>query len=103
MDAIMFLKEFKRMCDSIECCKCAIDEKSVEKGCSCMKYAEDFPEETVDGVEKWSKENPLITNGMKFSEVFGRPHWSIGNMENWMKKEYEAPEKRVINDDTKEN
>lgn len=92
MDAIVFLRELKRMCNSIECSECIIDEKSVEKGCSCLKYAEDFPKETVDGVEQWSKEHPVITNGAKFEEVFGRTYMSLPSfVGEWLEQEYKEP------------
>lgn len=63
MDAVEFLKERNRLCNSFRynCLNCP--------AYNCAN-SEHF-EETVALIEKWSKEHPIITNEMKFEEVFG--------------------------------
>ena len=56
MDAVKFLKEYKRLCDECSSCiKCPL-----EKFEDCIKAD---PEEVVKAVEKWSAYHPLLTNG----------------------------------------
>mgnify|MGYP003298736956 CR=1 FL=1 len=64
MNAVDFLKERARMCKFFanSCSECPI----FEFGCGSSNY-----EETVSAVEQWSKEHPVMTNAMKFEEVFG--------------------------------
>ena len=72
MEAIDFLKEAQRMCRSYANCK----------GCPLIKFpcgfirciADCYDAEmqcAIKVVGQWSKEHPLITNEMKFREVFG--------------------------------
>ena len=59
MDAVKFLKEYKRLCD--ECSACV--------GCPLKNYGDCIdaePKELVKAVEEWSEEHPIKTNGMKF-------------------------------------
>lgn len=57
MDAIKFLKEKKRMCDSyINCDGCGFGK--VPK---CNHTEDDNPKKAVAIVEKWSKEHPIKT------------------------------------------
>ena len=62
MDALKFLEEKNRMCDEHPACVgCPLGE---------LAYCADAePEEVVKVVEKWSKEHPFVTNGMKISEL----------------------------------
>lgn len=71
MDALDFWKEYKRMCNSYKYCNnCPL------VGANCLslgvlnKSDRNFLIIT-NGVETWSKEHPLVTNEMKFREVFG--------------------------------
>lgn len=69
MDAVKFLKEKKRMCDSFDnyctdCTGCEIESKS--SGMHCAEYMEKYPEQTVEIVEKWSKEHPQETRLTQF-------------------------------------
>lgn len=68
MDAIEFLKENNRMCKTFDSCSgrdggaiCELYAKSNEKGLSCADYANDYPEEAVEIVERWTKEHPAKT------------------------------------------
>jgi len=75
MDAVSFLKERKRMCDSY---------KRKQGGHYCYTCTNDFgrcwrnndqvdgrEEEAVQVVEEWSKAHPVMTNGLKFLKTFG--------------------------------
>lgn len=63
MDAIRFLEERNRLCDQFERCEpcpleavdCSIESETIK--------------ELVEIVEKWSKENPLMTNGRKMMKT----------------------------------
>jgi len=62
MDAVKYIEAKERMCKSIpDCGECPIWK-------SCDPNAEDA-KETVAAVEKWSRENPQITNGDKVKEL----------------------------------
>jgi hypothetical protein len=61
------------MCKSYgfyECQKCELSGHNNGKTASCGGFVEQYPEEAVAIVEKWSKENPLKTNRNKFLELF---------------------------------
>ena len=57
MDAVKFLREFKRMCSHYNCKGCPVQERPL-----CIGGFEDLSQEEqeriVEVVEKWSKENP---------------------------------------------
>lgn len=65
MDALEFIKERQRLCSCYECKECPL----IKEGCS---FAESEAESLVNRVEKWSRENPIVTNEMMFKRVFGR-------------------------------
>ena len=72
MDAVKFLKQKDRMCNSFSLCsQCPMSALKNNRNVSCIQLHERYPEEVVRIVEQWSKENPIITNAMKFNEVFG--------------------------------
>jgi hypothetical protein len=61
MDAVTFVKERKRICETHQC-----DECPLRKFADCIKGE---PEELVKAVEAWSKEHPIKTNGTKVWEL----------------------------------
>jgi hypothetical protein len=69
LDAATYLKEFNRMCLSYgsKCAGCPADGRVEDEPyyTICNKMY-DKPELIVAAVEKWSKENPVITNKDKF-------------------------------------
>lgn len=98
MDAVKFLKEKKRMCDryySNDCKGCPLGPAPENGGyASCEQFAEEDPDEVVVNVEQWSAEHPIITNAMKFEQVFGTlapVAKLINGNPTWWDKEYEAP------------
>jgi len=69
MEAIEFLKEYKRMCTECKSClecplagtTCSIDSELSERQMINI----------IDATERWNKEHQIITNAQKFKEVFG--------------------------------
>ena len=70
MDAVRFLKEKKRMCDSFDdyCTGCGIREKNLKMYCST--YIKKYPEQAVAIVEKWAEEHPQETRLTEFLEHY---------------------------------
>lgn len=75
MDAVEFLKKLKRMCDENRdinegsCYGCEIFAKKVYIGISCSSFTEQYPEEAVAIIEKWSAEHPAKTRQSEFLKV----------------------------------
>lgn len=76
MDAVTYIKEYKRMCESFgskdhilakPCAGCPLD--SNVRGCHMNDIA-DNAEECVAAVEKWSKEHPAKTRQSEFLKMF---------------------------------
>lgn len=67
MDAVKFLKAIRRMCNSTECEKCAINGM-----CEYVFVAakDGKIEEVVRGVQEWANDNPLKTREQDFFEKF---------------------------------
>lgn len=63
MDAVEFYKAFKRMCDKTDCKDCLLDQK-------CRPSANVEPEEVVELVEEWAKDNPIRTRQSEFLRMF---------------------------------
>ena len=61
MDAVRYLKERERRCDSFDdrCAGCEI--KSAKNGMTCGAYIKKYPEKAVAIVEEWSAKHPLET------------------------------------------
>lgn len=98
MDAVEFIKQKNRMCDryySNDCKGCPLQPAPEDGGyASCDQFVEEDPEEVVLNVEEWAKENPIVTNAMKFEEIFGtlKPVAKLINSNPvWWDKEYEKP------------
>lgn len=99
MDAVKFLKEKKRMCELYdECQPCPVYDKRSEpqyESYSCDQFVSCFPEKAVKIVEKWSKEHPIMTNKIKFEEVFGKTCDESGELvlarPSWWEAEYIEP------------
>lgn len=67
IDAVKYLKERKRMCDSYNhmCDGCGFGK--VPK---CNRTEEDNPEKAVEIVERWSDEHPIKTRQSEFLKIF---------------------------------
>ena len=106
MDAVEFFEEKDRMCQDLSVCGNCYDLGYSDLGLQgysiCGLINTGKYKEAVEVVEKWSKEHPKITNGMKFEEVFGfkisRSSESGEYLylpENWLDQEYKPQEKNV--------
>ena len=75
MDAVKFLKAKQRMCDTYydgDCKGCPLEPAPEYGGyVSCEQFTEEDPDEVVLNVEEWEQDHPIVTNAMKFEEVFG--------------------------------
>jgi len=94
MEALDFLKEAQRMCESYPDCKgCPL----INFACGFIRCIERFSDADIQCqikvVEQWSKEHPIITNARKFEEVFGLPaHCMIDQDAQWWDEPYKEPE-----------
>lgn len=71
MEALAFLEEHKRMCKSYrDCDGCPLRYKPCLAS-NWMRCDVDKLFNIVQAVEMWSNNNPIVTNEMKFREVFG--------------------------------
>lgn len=70
MDAVLFLKERKRMCEHFDRCSYGCPLNNVRGDEVCLEYMKDEPEKCVKIVETWSRENPVKTMMMDFFEKF---------------------------------
>jgi hypothetical protein len=73
MDFRKLMKEYKRMCNAVtvgvSCSNCTFCK--TRSGLACRHYLIEEPGYFEDVVKTWSEEHPIITNAMKFKEVFG--------------------------------
>ena len=54
MDAVMYLKEKKKMCEKInDCNKCPLYQQG---GIACMLFERDYPEDAVEYVEQYQED-----------------------------------------------
>ena len=68
MDAVKFIKEKKRMCNSYsKCVGCPVD---CDTKTDCEYYLTVNPEQYVKIVEKWSSEHPVKTRQSEFLKMF---------------------------------
>ena len=73
MDAVKYLKEVYRMCDSMEdCCDCPLEVFNITFPCKGTKVSAEYKdaEKCVAEVEKWSKEHPVKTRQSAILNVF---------------------------------
>lgn len=77
MDAVMFVKEWKRMCRSSKTCLSCSIGKSAGVSTVCSNVVKEEPEKYVAIVEKWSAEHPIKTRQSEFLKMF--PNADIRN------------------------
>ena len=77
MDAIEYLKEKSRMTKkcNIGCDDCKLSSDNNGKDISCSGFEDEFPEQAIQIVEDWSKENQIVTNKDKYLEVMNETFW----------------------------
>ena len=93
MDAVEFLREKERMCESFgtTCVGCPMYSVSEEAGYRCGLFVKNCPEQSVAIVEKWSNNHHVVTNLMKFEEIFGKSISNVMALISWWSKEYKEP------------
>lgn len=74
MDAVLFLKEWERMCKANGGCVSCEFCKEFGGDNECGLDATNHPEKAVEIVEKWSRENPVKTMMSDFFEKFPNAH-----------------------------
>ena len=75
IDALTYLKERERMCHAISqgrtdddfCFECPLGAEQ-----DCTGLEQENSEKAIAIVEKWSAENPIVTNAQKFDESKNR-------------------------------
>lgn len=77
MDAVKFVKEWKRMCRSSKTCLSCSIGKSAGVSTVCSNVIKEEPEKYVAIVEKWSAEHPMETRKSEFLKMF--PNADIRN------------------------
>lgn len=72
MDAVEYLKEKDRMCQSHAtiCYGCPIYEMGRDTDLDCIETIRENKKQAVEAVEKWSKEHPKKIRQDKILEVF---------------------------------
>ncbi len=68
MDAIKFLNEYKRMCNTLKCVNCP----ACTPDCDCILSVDSNtpPEEKIKIIENWSNEHPAKTRQSVFLEQY---------------------------------
>ena len=94
---VTVMKERNRMCDNFTNCKaCPLGVNFDQHVLSGRQWMIDHPEEAEKIIMEWSKENPLITNEMKFKEIFGFdfiekfPYVITRSAQKWFKEEHKG-------------
>lgn len=89
MDAIKFIKEYKRMCKNYQSClDCPLAKENNGHEIYCTDFMTEFTEKTFEIVSKWSDNHHPITNRKKFLEVFGINFVDAILETNWLDDEY---------------
>ncbi len=70
MDAVMFVKEWARMCKSVKRCDNCKIGKSAGMFTLCGSAIKEDPEKYVAIVEKWSAEHMIKTRQSEFLKIF---------------------------------
>lgn len=109
MDAVEFLEEKDRMCNSFNngCrikghpeCVCEIRAETEKTQEACAVYARKHPAEIVAIVERWAKEHPRKTRQSEFLKMFPRAsmanNGTIDFCPHNFDKEFTCPEKVSI-------
>lgn len=66
------MSELQRLCSGRTCGSCPVGNKAFhERASYCCVWVKDHPEEAERIIMQWAAEHPIVTNGMKFREVFG--------------------------------
>lgn len=80
MDAVEYLKEAKRMCDTVgDCRECPLNSSNTVIPCKLVRDNWELtnPEKIVAIVEKWALEHPKKTRQSEFLKMF--PNAKLGD------------------------
>ena len=91
------IKQFWRICERYRtdvCCgTCPL--KEVRGVYHCWRWISEEPEKAEELIMDWAEKNPVITNDLKFQEVFGCKPYSITLFDDdfikWLSEEYKEP------------
>lgn len=87
------MREYGRMCKvCMECENCPLKSSNNFRGVVCNLFVRKFPEEAERIIMKWAKEHPIVTNAMKFKEIFGydfQDAFGALGCSEWLDDEYE--------------
>lgn len=88
---VTVIRELQRMCDKNKCAECPIT-KARHECVNCDAWMNNHPEEVEHIVMEWSAEHPLVTNRMKFREVFGKDIFESykPTLDAWLDSEYKG-------------
>lgn len=98
MDAVEFIKEHDRMCDSYggDCTNCEF-HKETKSSMTCHAYVFAHPQKAVEIVERWAKEHPRKTRQSEFLKMFPRVGMCSDGFVNFcpedMDSEFKCPRK----------
>lgn len=71
MDAVKFIKEDARMCDKYDNCNnCPVSDTYNGYNLGCEELKNNFTEQYIAIVEKWSSEHPIKTRQSEFLKMF---------------------------------
>lgn len=92
-DFKIVMNEKTRMCKQIGVCdKCPLSVRRNKANVFCDTFMREHPEEADNIIMQWSKEHPVVTNAMKFKEVFGydfQDAFGALGCSEWLDDEYE--------------
>lgn len=87
------VKERRRMCkEVVTCSKCPLSAINNKTKAYCDNFMSRSPEEADRIIMQWSAEHPIVTNAMKFKEVFGydfQDAFGALGCSKWLDDEYE--------------
>lgn len=98
ISAYRFVKEKNRMCSANVCHSCPFSITNNGYNVPCVDFETIYTREAIEALEKWVKDNPIITNLKKLKEVFGAEEvLSLCNNDHkyfigWCNEEYKGGE-----------
>lgn len=83
-------KEYRRMCNSYLSCENCPLVVNVQSAQTCKIDVFLSSEESERIIMQWAAERPLMTNRMKFREVFGKDIVICEGDDSWLDQEYKG-------------
>lgn len=69
MDALVYLKNKRRMCKETTCADCKLSLHNNDEGLHCEIFTKRYPEQAIKVVEEWTQEHPAMTNENKYLQI----------------------------------